>query len=312
MGLESWSKTPSSNNSSAPNGAPEGWAPSSVNAVIRQQMADHRTQWETAEWFNFGYTHTYASSSSFTISGDYTATYPVGRRIKVVASTPGTIYGTISGSSYSSPNTTVTITFDSGSLSNESLTVYLSILDPSNPSFTLQSSSDTVNDFALTFLDDGTGPAVRRTLGELWTYKPSDTARSGTISMTDDPHLGGEILEPDTMYAIEMALRVSVAAASPGFRMALSVNQAPQEGEWGDAGGPLFGSYTIATSPDTASGAGGFPVAPGAWVYGSGYIHTHASNPTTLSFQWAQGSSSGNATTLHKGSWMKVTKLESE
>ena len=56
--------------------------------------------------------------TSFTINGsDVTAIYHAGRRIKLTASTPGTIFGTISSSSFSS-NTTVNVTWDSGSLSN--------------------------------------------------------------------------------------------------------------------------------------------------------------------------------------------------
>lgn len=125
MGIESWSPTPSSNNSSPPNGAPEGWAPSAVNDTIRQQMADHRSKWEDAQWFNWGYTHTYASSTSFTISGNYTSTYTVGSRVRAVGSSTGTIYGRITDSTYSAPNTTVTVSWVSGSLSNETLTVSL-------------------------------------------------------------------------------------------------------------------------------------------------------------------------------------------
>ena len=134
MGIESWSTTPANNNASPPNGAPEGQTPSSVNNVMRQQMADHRTQWENARWFNFGYTHTYASSTSVTIATDLTATYEAGRRIKASGSVTGTIYGVISSSSYGAPNTTVNITWDSGSLSNEALTVWLSIETATNNS----------------------------------------------------------------------------------------------------------------------------------------------------------------------------------
>lgn len=125
MGIENWSTTPANNNSPSPNGAPEGWAPSHVNDVIRQQMADHRSKWEDAQWFNWGYTHTYASSTSFTISGNYTSTYAVGSRVRAVGSSTGTIYGRITGSTYSAPNTTVTVSWISGSLSNETLTVSL-------------------------------------------------------------------------------------------------------------------------------------------------------------------------------------------
>jgi len=134
MGIESWSKTPASNNSAPPNGAPEGMSPASFNDIIRQQMADHRTQWEQASWFNWGDTCTYASGTSFTVSGDVTSRYTIGRRIWVNGATPGDIYGTITNSVYSAPNTTVTISFDSGSMSNETLTVYLSIIDPSTGS----------------------------------------------------------------------------------------------------------------------------------------------------------------------------------
>src|SRR3990167_15150 len=132
MGVESWSTTAASNNSASPNGAPEGMAPSGVNDTIRQNMASVRTFLENAQWFNFGYTHTYSSGTVFTIaSTDYTSTYSVGRRIKAVGSSTGTIYGTIITTSYSS-STTVTVSWDSGSLSNESLTVSLSVLTNTN------------------------------------------------------------------------------------------------------------------------------------------------------------------------------------
>lgn len=44
MPVTSYSTTASSNNSAAPNGAPEGWAPSAVNDTIRQIMADIATE----------------------------------------------------------------------------------------------------------------------------------------------------------------------------------------------------------------------------------------------------------------------------
>lgn len=40
MPVTSYSRTPANNNSAAPNGAPEGWAPSAVNDTIRQIMTD--------------------------------------------------------------------------------------------------------------------------------------------------------------------------------------------------------------------------------------------------------------------------------
>ena len=73
-----------------------------------------------AQWIEYGdgsvvhYTAAYASATSFTINGaNVTSTYHAGRRIKLTASTPGTIFGTISSSSSFSTNTTVNVTWDS-------------------------------------------------------------------------------------------------------------------------------------------------------------------------------------------------------
>lgn len=121
-GIELYSTTAASNNSSPPNGWPEGMAPSAVNDAARQMMAAIRTWYESAEWVNLGYTHVYVASTQFKVAGtDVTSHYSVGRRVKVVAATPGTIYGKITASSFST-DTTITVSFDSGSLSNETLT----------------------------------------------------------------------------------------------------------------------------------------------------------------------------------------------
>lgn len=126
--ISEWSTTANSNNAAPPDGAPEGWAPSAVNNTIREIMAQVRAQMEDAEWFNWGDTLAYVSGTQFTVATDVTARYLVNRRIKVTGSTTGTIYGTITASSYSSPNTTVTVSWDSGSMQNETLTGYLAIL----------------------------------------------------------------------------------------------------------------------------------------------------------------------------------------
>lgn len=85
-------------------------------------------QWVT------GPTPTYVSATSFTLVGDQTATFHVGRRVKTT-NTGGTVYSTISTSAFSSV-TTVTIVNDSGTLdSGLSAVSYglLSVLNPSTP-----------------------------------------------------------------------------------------------------------------------------------------------------------------------------------
>jgi len=118
----------------------EGMLPSNINNAFRSVMADIRQHYNAAEWIEYGdgagtYTATYASATSFTIDGtNVTAIYHAGRRIKVVASTPGTIYGTISSTSFST-NTTVNVTWDSGNLSSEAITsVHIGVLSKTNNS----------------------------------------------------------------------------------------------------------------------------------------------------------------------------------
>ena len=74
------------------------------------------------------------SGTSFTINGvDVTAIYHAGRRIKIT-DTAATLYGTIASSSFST-NTTVTVTWDSGSLTSGALNnVYIGALSKTNDS----------------------------------------------------------------------------------------------------------------------------------------------------------------------------------
>ena len=111
--------TTAANNSATGTGAvsvAEGMLPSNINNAFRSVMADIRQHYNEAEWIEYGdgagtYTATYASATSFTIDGaNVTAIYHAGRRVKAVASTPGTIYGTISSTSFST-NTTVNVTW---------------------------------------------------------------------------------------------------------------------------------------------------------------------------------------------------------
>ena len=135
--------TTAANNSATGTGAvsvAEGMLPSNINNAFRSVMADIRQHYNAAEWIEYGdgagtYTATYASATSFTIDGtDVTAIYHAGRRVKVVASSPGTIYGTVASTSFST-NTTVNVTWDSGSLSNEAITsVHIGVLAKTNSS----------------------------------------------------------------------------------------------------------------------------------------------------------------------------------
>lgn len=132
MTIRNWSSTAASNNSSPPNGWPEGMAPSAVNDTARQNMADVRSTFENAQFFDFGDTPSRASAATFKIATDVTARYAVNRRIQCNDGT--TLYGVVTASSYSAPDTTVTVALDSGSLTASLTAVSTAILTPLKPS----------------------------------------------------------------------------------------------------------------------------------------------------------------------------------
>lgn len=68
-----------------------------------------------SEWVPQDGPFTYISGTQFTLSGDDTSTYQVGRRIQATVAA-GTITGTVTASAYSAPTTTVLCYWDTGSL----------------------------------------------------------------------------------------------------------------------------------------------------------------------------------------------------
>ena len=139
-GIKDYSTTQANNTSLNGISTAEGMLPSNLNNAIRALMKNTRDWYNDSQWVEYGdgsgaYTATYASATSFTIAGvDVTSFYHADRRIKVIAPTPGTIYGTISSSSFST-NTTVNVTWDSGNLSNEAITnIFVAALSKTNTS----------------------------------------------------------------------------------------------------------------------------------------------------------------------------------
>ena len=138
-GIKDYSSTAGNNTSVGGVSIAEGMLPSNINNAFRAVTADIREWYNDSQWVIYGdgdgsFTAAYASGTSFTINGsNVTGVYHADRRIKAVGSSTGTIYGTIASSSFSS-NTTVNVTWDSGSLSSETLTIYVGALSKSNTS----------------------------------------------------------------------------------------------------------------------------------------------------------------------------------
>lgn len=92
-----------------------------------------------SQWVSSGLTPTYVNATSFTVPGDNTSNFHVGRRLKFSV-TAGTVYGRITASAYTSL-TTVTVALDSGSLDSGLSSVDWSLLSATNPAIPKLSGS---------------------------------------------------------------------------------------------------------------------------------------------------------------------------
>jgi hypothetical protein len=138
-GIKDYSTTASNNTSVGGVNIAEGMLPSNINNAFRAITADIREFYNDSQWVIYGdgdgaHTFAYVSGTAFTVAGaNVTSFYHAGRRVKAVGSSTGTIVGTIASSSFST-NTTVNVTWDSGSLQNETLVIYVGILSKTNNS----------------------------------------------------------------------------------------------------------------------------------------------------------------------------------
>jgi hypothetical protein len=133
MALWQWSTTPANNASAGAIDWAEGQPPSTVNDSARQMMADVAQALMTdREWINFGLTPTFVSGTQFTVTGNQTGIYSVGRRVRIFV-TAGTIYGSITASVFTSL-TTVSVSLDTGSLDSGISEVDVGILNPAHGS----------------------------------------------------------------------------------------------------------------------------------------------------------------------------------
>ena len=197
MTVSNYSTTSSNNTSINSISIAEGMPPSNVNNAIRNELSDLRTYLNDKEWFIVGdrdgaCTFTRASATSVTVaSTDVTSDYHANRRVKIVGSNTGTIYGIVSSSSFST-NTTINFTFDSGSISGSDSTVDVYVGSPyTNPSVPVVDEDAMGSDSAIlppsqqsvkAFVTSGTVTMSNKTL----TSPVLNTAISGTAFKDED------------------------------------------------------------------------------------------------------------------------------
>lgn len=109
--ISEWNVSAAGNSDAPPDGFPEGMDRSDYNDAARELMAAVRRWYADPEWLQLldSYTVARTSSSQVTIYGiDATALFPVGRRAKLTGG--GDVEDYVSASSYSAPDTIVTLT----------------------------------------------------------------------------------------------------------------------------------------------------------------------------------------------------------
>jgi microcystin-dependent protein len=141
MSITAWSTTASQNGNRLVSGNfLENQAPSTVNDAGRSVMAQIRSWANNIEWFEFGtgsntISYTRVSATQISMSVDVVDEFHVNRRVRIVDGQGTILYGRVTSSSFSSPNTALTFEFDSGTLgSGNPTSVSYGIISATNTS----------------------------------------------------------------------------------------------------------------------------------------------------------------------------------
>jgi hypothetical protein len=191
-----WTVNANDNNSASPNGFPEQMNVAGVNNSAREVMAAIRTMYGSQlDWRPVGkatsavgdeYTTVFATSTTFTTAaadGDTTAIFVADRRVRAVGTSTGTIYGTISSSVFAG-QTTVTVTWDSGSLASDSdLVISLGPIPTGSPisSAAVDGVSAGLAGYAELYVNDNTTTQTLNSTDQLVDFDVASTASSGPV-----------------------------------------------------------------------------------------------------------------------------------
>src|SRR6266852_2579341 len=156
-----------------------------------------------SEWI-LGPAPTFIGTTQFSLAGDQTLTFTVGRRIKATVSA-GTIYGTITVSSFGAGVTTVTVALDAAAVFDGGLSVvWVGILDPTNPSTVYLNAirctvSGTANAILLTPIVGVASPAYAN--GQKYVFTPTAIS-TGNVTLKVGPNAALNAYAPDGIARI--------------------------------------------------------------------------------------------------------------
>ena len=120
MPVSSFSTVASDNGNRLPSGtAIENMSPSQINDGIRALMQCVREWYNEGEWIEYGsgngvVTYTRTGNNSLSIPANVVTQFHANRRVKILDGSGNTLYGRVTTSTFSSPNTNLTLEFDGG------------------------------------------------------------------------------------------------------------------------------------------------------------------------------------------------------
>lgn len=142
-----------------------------------------------------------------------------------------------------------------------------------------------------------------------YAFKPTDTARSNTDTLADDPDLAGIELLPDTFYIIEGYLDIESVSVIPDIQWVFSETTVSQNGNYIysiiDGAGTSTSDRVLFTDTVVGDIAASTPTG----VNIKGFLYTNSTTGPTVSFQWAQSTSDSDATVLGQGSWIRFIRV---
>ena len=240
--IKNWSTTAGNNNDAPPDGFPENMAPSGVNDSAREVMASVRAQWNQAEWFDYGDPPSRVSGTVFSLTGTHTATYAVGRRIRV-KDTAGTLYGTISDQTLTGVATQVTVALDSGSLTATLTAVELGILAPTSDSLpaTYRAGDGAVGTPSHTFRQDTDSGLYRIGADNI------GIAIAGALAMEFDPIGAVQMPLQPAFLAQPSSVQSNIAVAGGAVDVAFATERFDQNADFATPSftAPVDGRYLL-------------------------------------------------------------------
>jgi hypothetical protein len=153
-----------------------------------------------SEWVTTGISPTFVSATQFTTAGNTTTTYQVGRRIRATV-TAGTVYGSITASSFSS-TTSVTVSLDSGVLDSGLSVVDVGLISATNDSVPSKLS----HGLQVSTLTATGAAALQSTLNVT-----GASALASTLGVTGDTTLSGALFSASVSFAGSRTLVLSDA-----------------------------------------------------------------------------------------------------